>query len=133
MKHNLSSHHHHPPFFHQFFTQDETAYEPVLQFCGLRSKMYSLKLLNKTEKLACKGISNAYRRQCIRHEHYLEALRRKTANKCKSYRIKSYKHRLYTVCENKIGLLAWNDKRFFVNDDTSYPYGHVFIRNKIIK
>lgn len=95
--------------------------------------MYSLKLLNQTEKVACKGITNAYKRRCIRHEHYVEALRRKTANKCKSYRIKSYKHRLYTVCENKIGLLAWNDKRFFVNDDTSYPYGHVFIRNKIIK
>ena len=85
-----------------------------------------------SEKRTCKGISNNYQKKYIRHQNYLEAIQRKSIKKCKQYRIASHKHRLYTVCDSKIGLLAWNDKRYFVNDETSYPYGHVFIRNKII-
>ena len=38
--------------------------------------------------------------------------------------IRSEKHQLYTCKMNKISLSPIDDKRYFLNEKTSYAYGH---------
>ena len=38
--------------------------------------------------------------------------------------IRSYKHEIYSIECNKIGLSNYENKRYWVNNELSYPHGH---------
>ena len=54
--------------------KDETDGVPIVEFCGLRSKMYSIKLENDKEKKTGKGIKKSALKKKVNHENYLQCL-----------------------------------------------------------
>ena len=95
--------------------KDETASVPIVEFVGLRSKMYSF----KTEELECKkakGINKGVVRRKMRHQDYLKTLQDQTRSLARMRAIRSTNHRV-TSCEiNKIGLSCYDDKRYIMED-----------------
>ena len=54
--------------------KDETSGVPIVEFCGLRSKMYSILLDNDKEKKTGKGIKKSALKKYVRHEDYKRCL-----------------------------------------------------------
>ena len=95
--------------------KDETASVPIVEFVGLRSKMYSF----NTEEHECKkakGVKNSVVRRKMRHQDYLKTLNHQTRSVARMRAIRSTNHRV-TSCEiNKIGLSCYDDKRYIMED-----------------
>ena len=87
--------------------KDEVHGTPVQEFVGLRPKMYSL-LYNENgktvEKKVAKGIAKNVTKREVRHEHYKECLFNRKQQTASMQQIRSFKHNLYTINLNKIGL-----------------------------
>lgn len=97
--------------------KDETASNPILEFVGLRPKMYSFKVIDVAhgnvvrEKHRAKGISLSASHD-LTHADYLAQLRQPVENYCMNRRIGSQLHRIYTYESRKRALCACDDKRF---------------------
>jgi hypothetical protein len=102
--------------------KDETNGVPISEFVGLRSKMYSF-VCNQTEAKRAKGISRITVDKDLKHEHYKDILFGETSKMSTMTAIRSHGHKLFcdTIC--KVGLSAFDDKRYLVNSTDSYPYG----------
>ena len=83
--------------------KDETQGDPILEFVGLRPKMYSFKTVQMTnnvavfkEKHTAKGISRAAART-LRHEQYKSQLETPLENYVTTRRIGAKLHRIYAI------------------------------------
>ena len=112
--------------------KDEAIGEPIVEFVGLKPKMYSYILLHElqnqgvkpVEKHRTKGITRTAARN-LRHKDFLEQLQRPSENYLVNRRIGSKLHKLYTYEIKKRGLCAYDDKRFLLEDCvTSLAFGH---------
>lgn len=109
--------------------KDETNGIPIVEFIGLRSKMYSMKLSNEKAKMTGKGIKRQALINKIQHSDYKRCLfgtERQDKQQLISFNlIRSSKHQLYTYSLNKVGLCNYDDKRYLLEDGvSSYAYGH---------
>lgn len=96
----------------------------IVEFCGLRSKMYSVRFLDDSSQKRAKGVPRRVL-ATINHEEYLLCL----SNMCvleHSFRaIRSQKHQLYTMRHVKSCLSPFDDKRFLLPGCTNtLAYGH---------
>ncbi len=104
--------------------KDETAGTPILEYVGLRSKMYSA-LLPIGEKKTAKGVSLTVTRKELTHAHYYHCLFGQEAMISRMKQIRSYNHQLYTIELTKTGLSPFDDKRYILDDGvSSLAYGH---------
>ena len=105
--------------------KDEASGIPVVEFIGLRSKMYSyMKDNDKCEKTA-KGIQKNIIIQNIKHIDYKEVLFNNKQIQHTMKTIRSNNHLLESFELNKISLSCFDDKRFIhQNGITSFAYGH---------
>ena len=105
--------------------KDEAGGVPIVEFVGLRSKMYScIKDNNKGGKTA-KGIKKSVIEKDINHINYKETLfsKQQMHHKMKTIRRSCYKISSYEI--NKVSLSCFDDKRHLLNDAIkSYAYGH---------
>ena len=105
--------------------KDECGGIPIIEFCGLRSKMYSYTKENDNYCCKAKGIKKNVVAKEIKHNNYLEILQNKTRNRYKMNTIRSKSHILNTCEVNKIGLSCYDDKRYILDDGiTTLAYGH---------
>jgi hypothetical protein len=116
--------------------KDETSGKPMLEFVGLRPKMYSfltmsdVKALKLSEKMRAKGIQRAAMKNDIRHANFLSQLHAPEEMKITNRRIGSELHKIFTYEYPKRGLCAYDDKRYILEDGiTTLAYGHRTIRN----
>ena len=95
--------------------KDETAFVPIVEFVGLRAKMYSF----KTEEQECKkakGVKKSVVQRRYTHEDYKTTLDHQTRSLARMRVIRSTNHRI-TSCEvMKIGLSCYDDKRYIMED-----------------
>ena len=105
--------------------KDEASGIPVVEFIGLRSKMYSyMKDNDKCEKTA-KGIQKNIIIQNIKHIDYKEVLFNNKQIQHTMKTIRSNNHQLESFELNKISLSCFDDKRFIhQNGITTFAYGH---------
>ena len=109
--------------------KDECNGVPPIEFVGLRSKMYSLLLPNKSKAVA-KGVQRAYAKKYLKHALYRECLMNETLSSASFYSIVSKNHRLQTRKIIKDSLSPYDDKRFLLsNDYNTLAYGHFRIKN----
>ena len=109
----------------------ETKGAPIIEFVGLRPKMYSYQYKEKPElesatieKHRGKGISRSAAR-ALTHEQYKSQLDCPTENYITNRRLGSKLHRIYAIEFEKRGLCAFDDKRFLLQDGiNSLAYGH---------
>ncbi|XP_046570763.1 uncharacterized protein LOC124279013 [Haliotis rubra] len=108
--------------------KDEAGGNIILEFCGLKSKMYSF--LMKTdkeliEKKTAKGIKKTVIKKFLRHKMFKECLFDKTAVSCSFHLIRSFNNVLYTQKQNKVALTSIDNKRYVLEDGIhSVPYGY---------
>ena len=105
--------------------KDETQGIPICEFIGLRSKMYSIKLDDDSEKKTAKGIVRNVIKKYLKHENYKQILETGGRMNSSMKMIRSFDHKIYTVNVTKVSLSAYDDKRYILDDGvTSHAYGH---------
>ena len=108
--------------------KDEMAGTPIIEFVGLRPKMYSFKC-SEYEKQTAKGICKTAIEKRLRHAEYRECLFKEKILNCKMRTIRSFNHELYSVEIDKIALSPFDDKRYVLDDgQITLALGHVLIR-----
>ena len=123
--------------------KDETDGVPIVEFCGLRSKMYSIKLDNDEEKKTGKGVQKNALKKKVCHEDYLQCLFPNGTptlpclfnQECKTRQLvsfnvmRSFNHEIYGLKTTRVGLSCSNDKQYLLDDGiSSYSYGHYKIQ-----
>ena len=105
---------------------------PIVEFVGLRSKMYSYIKDNQKCGKTAKGIKKNIIKNEIKHENYKETLFNDKQMYHKMKTIRSNKHQLGSYDINKVSLSCFDDKRYILEDGIkSYAYGHYAIKHEI--
>ena len=108
--------------------KDETAGIPIVEFVGLRSKMYSYMKNNEKGCKTAKGIKKNIVKNVIKHEDYKNTLFNSSEMFHKMKTIRSEKHQLWSVEINKKSLSCFDDKRYiFSNGIDTFAYSHKMI------
>ena len=107
--------------------KDEAGGKQILEFVGLRAKLYSYRM-NDLEEKKCKGVKKAVIKKSITFDDYKRCL----LDKKEIYRsmniIRSHKHELYSERINKIALSCEDDKRIILEDGIhTLAHGHITI------
>ena len=99
---------------------DEYGGVVILEYIGIKPKMYSIRDINKNEKSIDKGHNSD-----IKYSKFIDTHSNKKAIRHNMKGIKSINHRMYTYESNKISLSCYNDKRYILDDGiNTLPYGH---------
>ena len=99
----------------------------IEEFCGLRSKMYSILKAGGKEKKAANGVLTQVKNDVITHEDYRDVLIDQKVRFHGGTKIHHEEHQLYTVDVAKKSLSPYNDKKWITYNDgefTCYSYGH---------
>ena len=108
--------------------KDECDGKSPSEFVGLRPKMYSLKIGSQETKTA-KGVKRAHVKSHIQHADYRRCLlseeRSDKQQIAKFNTIRSKAHKVQSLEISKVGLCAYDNKRYLLEDGiSSYSYGH---------
>ena len=107
--------------------KDEAAGKPILEFIGVKSKMYSY-LIGDEEYKKAKGVKKHVVKNEIKHRNYLDVLNNNKIMHHQMNTIRSESHHINSYHINKVSLSPDDDKRYILNDEvTSLAYGHYLI------
>ena len=110
--------------------KDEAAGKIIIEFVGLRAKLYSFIMEDRKENKRCKGVKKQVVESSITHEDYKTCLRTRKEQLRKQNILRSYEHEVYTEEVNKIALSALDDKRYILGDGIhTLAWGHYKIKN----
>ena len=105
--------------------KDEYNGEIMLEFVGLRSKMYSVKVQNQKPIKKAKRVKSSVVKATITFDDYIKCLRENVIVTREQRNIRSRHHHLHTEKEKKIALSAHDDKRCLQPGMTdTLPWGH---------
>ena len=101
--------------------KDETEGIPIIEFVGLRAKMYSIKTPGvKMDKMRAKGVIKAVTKKQITHEDFKTSLFEKKQFMHTGTKIMQKKHQLYTADIRKVSLSPFNDKKWITRDGDNF-------------
>ena len=105
--------------------KDEACGRRITSFVALSPKMYSFVVDHDTSELnnRVKGIKT-YKKHTLTHELYQQAYRQHQIISIKQTLLQSREHTIHTVTQQKRALSVWEDKRFWLSANVSYPYGY---------
>ena len=110
--------------------KDEAAGIPIIEFVGLRSKMYSYIKDNDKGGKTAKGIRKNIIKNNITHLNYKETLFNNNQMMHKMKTIRSEYHQIGSYEINKVSLSCFDDKGYLLkNGRKSYAYGHYKIND----
>ena len=105
--------------------KDEAGGKQIVEFIGLRAKLYSYKMLDGSEDKKCKGVAKNVTKSSIQFDDYRECLLSRKYQYRKMNVIRSHCHVIYTEEINKIALSSDDDKRVVMADGIHIlAYGH---------
>ena len=105
--------------------KDEACGVPIVEFIGLKCKMYSYVKDNEKGGRTAEGIKKCVIKNSIKHEDYKNVLLINEQLHHKMKTIRSQKHQLGSYEINKVSLSCFDDKRYIYNNGiSSYAYGH---------
>ena len=107
--------------------KDETAGVPIVEFVGLRAKMYSMPAKDaKKDQKKGKGIKKSVLKKDIKHQDFKDCLFEKREYQHSMMGFRSHQHQLlYTQKQTKKSLSPFDDKRFILEDGfTTRAHGH---------
>ena len=105
--------------------KDEACGVPIVEFVGLKSKMYSYVKDNEKGGKTAKGIKKIVIKNNIKHEDYKNTLMNNKQMHHKMKTTRSQRHQLGSYEINKVSLSCFDDKRYIHgNGMSSYAYGH---------
>ena len=104
--------------------KDEAGGKQILEFVGLRAKLYSYRMKDYEEK-KCKGVKKAVVRKSIKFEDYKKCLLDGQAIHRTMNIIRSHQHEVYSERVNKVALSREDDKRIILEDGIhTLAHGH---------
>ncbi|XP_051168412.1 uncharacterized protein LOC127286142 [Leptopilina boulardi] len=110
--------------------KDECNGRIVIEFVGLRSKMYSVRVEDKDFIKKAKGVKAGVVKKTIQFDDYVKCLRDFDIQTRTQYNIRSRLHNLETVKQVKVALSPQDDKRYLLPGSTdTLPWGHYVIPN----
>ena len=107
--------------------KDEMGGQLILEFVGLRAKMYSILNADGANKKTAKGVISQVKKDVITHEDFKTSLYQKKTFMHTGTKIMQINHQLVTANVTKVTLSPFNDKKWFKRDGdifTSYSFGH---------
>ena len=111
--------------------KDECAGKPIIEYVGLRPKMYSILMgspgfgVEPQVIKKAKGVKRYVVKKNIQHENYKEALFDKKFFRHDMNMLRSYNHQIYGLRMNKISLSPLDTKRWIMDDGVNtLAYGH---------
>ena len=110
--------------------KDEMGGDLILEFVGLRSKMYSILNYNGLNKKTAKGVISEVKKKQITHEDFKNSLFEEIQSMHKGVKIVQDRHKLYTADVSKVTLSPFNDKKWITRKDKifmSYSFGNICI------
>ena len=110
--------------------KDEMGGDLILEFVGLRSKMYSILNYDGKNKKTAKGIIKQVKNDQITHQDFRNSLFEKKQLLHNGVKIVQNRHKLYTAEVNKVSLSPFNDKKWITRENnvfTSYSFGNTCI------
>ncbi len=111
------------------YFKDETKGLKILEFTGIRSKTYSMKIAHGKVIKRSKGISKAYQSK-IAYKDFKKCLKHIVQHNVVQYNIRSKNHHLQTLKVSKLAFSSFDDKRMLLNCAVhSYPYFSKFLVN----
>ena len=96
--------------------KDEAGGKQIVEFVGLRAKLYSYKMLSGFEEKKCNGVTKNVTKRNIQFDDYRECLFSRKEQHRKMNVIRSHCHEIYTGEINKIALSCDDDKRVIMTD-----------------
>jgi hypothetical protein len=104
----------------------------IAEFTALNPKVYSInhqKINDKGDivianKKACKGVSKVVVKNEIKHDDFVHVLQTNEPLKKDTMSIRSFNHKIYTVCTPKVALTSYYDKMVMVDCNDCIPYGY---------
>ena len=108
--------------------KDKCNGEIMLEFAGLRSKMYSIRLQNQKPIKKAKGVKTSIVKNTIIFDDYIKCLHENVTIRREQHNIRSRRHVLHTEREMKVALSARDDKRHLLSGQTdTMPWGHCMV------
>ena len=114
--------------------KDETLGRQIVSYVGLRTKLYSLLMvddeLEVSRKVAGSGIKRHVLNRVMNHQRYLDCLNGFENGVVRQKTFKSKGHRLFTIETERNAGTCYDDKRYFFPDKArpSLAYGHYSLR-----
>ena len=110
--------------------KDEAGGKIIIEFVGLRAKLYSYIMDEGEEHKKCKGIKKQVVATSIKHEDYKTCLTTGKEQLRKQNILRSYEHEVFTEEVNKVALSALDDKRYILGDGIhTLAWGHYKIKD----
>ena len=104
--------------------KDETGGKQILEFVGLRAKLYSYRM-RETEEKRCKGVKKAVVKKTIAFSDYKKCLLDRKEMFRSMNIIRSHEHTIYSETVNKVALSCEDDKRIILEDGIhTLAYGY---------
>ena len=92
---------------------------------ALRPKMYCLKVFNETKaEKKTKGIPKLKAKKDLDMDDYEATLHEHIPKNVNFNANRSKNHQIYSINQSKVGLTSNDNKRYWLNDTESLPYGH---------
>ena len=110
--------------------KDEMGGELILEFIGLRAKMYSILNYSGKNKKTAKGVIETVKKRQITHQEFKTSLFDRVSFVHTGTKIISDKHELYTADVTKVTLAPFNDKKWITrnrNEFIALSHGHCLI------
>ena len=110
--------------------KDEMGGQLILEFVGLRSKMYSILNVDGANKKTAKGVITQVKNEQISHEDFKTSLFEKKTFIHSGTKIVQVKHQLCTADVTKVTLSPFNDKKWIMrmeDEFISYSFGNINI------
>ena len=105
--------------------KDETAGDPVMEWVGLRAKMYSMLTKGGEENKKGKGIKKSVLKKEVHHQDFKDCLFERREFQHSMMGFHSHQHQLFTEKQTKKSLSPFDDKRYILEDGyTTRAHGH---------
>ena len=104
----------------------EAGAKQIVEFVGLRAKLYSYKMLDGSEDKKFKVVTKNVEKRSIQFDDYRECLFSRKEQHRKRNVIRSHCHEIYTEEINKIALSSDDDKRVIMADGM-----HTSLKNEL--
>lgn len=114
--------------------KDELKGSIATEFVGLRSKMYAVRMQEKSEKQIrkAKGVKKCVLEKKINFKDYLNCIESKEEVVREQNTIRSKKHQVYTITQTKVALSAYDNKRYILDGNiNTLPWGHYKIPHNL--
>ena len=114
--------------------KDEAGGQQIVEFVGLRAKLYSYKMLDGSVDKKFNSVTKNVTKRRIQFDDYRECLFSRKAQHRQMIVIRSHCHQIYTEEMNEIALSSDDDKRVIVADGIhTLAYGHTNLKKIVIK